>query len=286
MPTAIFDTMRAQGHRHASHHPYDAFTPVVDLVEQAAPGSPGHRDQATTLYRTSGASPRPCGRSWKRRATLQARHGPGRAQGAGLTEANNIQSGEAAGGGGGPRRLRARRTQDPLQEAVPRRPPRGPNDEALRPPCDRQLQSADRAALLGSELTLPRGAEKSPAKSAIFFNTLTGFGRSPKFQRLLVAPFNLHQGIRGDSSPGEAANAVPQRKARAHPLQDERSGGQGHHRRALRGFPGRRADRPDRPRRLLPGSRGQGALFIARTSTCAVTWWSRYLEHAARCTSF
>ena len=41
----------------------------------------------------------------------------------------------------------------------------------------------------------------------------------------------------------------------ADPRQDERAGGSGHHRRALRGLAGRRADRPDRARHLLPPSR-------------------------------
>jgi polyphosphate kinase len=48
---------------------------------------------------------------------------------------------------------------------------------------------------------------------AQLFNSLTGFGRSPEFKHLLVAPFNLHSRIQ-DHIAAEAANAAAGKPAR------------------------------------------------------------------------
>ena len=48
---------------------------------------------------------------------------------------------------------------------------------------------------------------------AQLFNTLTGFGRTPEFKHMLVAPFNMHSRIQ-ELIAGEAANAAAGKPAR------------------------------------------------------------------------
>ena len=74
------------------------------------------------------------------RRARQAGRRPGRDQGP-LRRGGEHRLGAQAGAGGRPRRVRARRAEDPLQGG-PRRPPRGHGPPPLRPHRHRQLQPA------------------------------------------------------------------------------------------------------------------------------------------------
>ena len=76
------------------------------------------------------------------------------------------------------------------------------------------------------------------------------------YRQMLVAPRYMRERFLADDPPRDRAPAGGPR--RAHPRQDERAGGSRHHRGALRGVARRGADRPDRPRHLLPAARRAG----------------------------
>ena len=82
------------------------------------------------------------------------------------------------------------------------------------------------------------------------FNVLTGFASPAGYRKLIIAPRGHAGPLPRDDPAGDRARA--RRAARADHGQDERPGGPGHHLGAVRGVPGRRADRPDRARHLLP----------------------------------
>ena len=171
------------------HHPYDSFTPVVEFIEQAA-RDPQVFAIKQTLYRTSGDSPiikalkeaSLNGKQVTALVELKAR----------FDEANNIQWARE------------------LEEAdvhvvyglthlkahckcclVVRREPEG-----LKRYC--HLGSGNynpKTAKLYSDLSFLTSHEEMTKEIADLFNTLTGFARSPNFQILKVAPFNLHKDI-------------------------------------------------------------------------------------------
>jgi polyphosphate kinase len=70
-----------------------------------------------------------------------------------------------------------------------------------------------RTARLYTDLSFFTARQEITADVANLFNALTGFGRAPEFQHLLVAPFNLHQRI-NDLIRIETANAAAGRPAR------------------------------------------------------------------------
>jgi polyphosphate kinase len=171
------------------HHPYDSFTPVVDFIEQAA-RDPQVFAIKQTLYRTSGDSPiikalkeaSLNGKQVTALVELKAR----------FDEANNIQWARE------------------LEEAdvhvvyglahlkthckcclVVRREPDG-----LKRYC--HLGSGNynpKTARLYTDISFLTSSEEMTKEVADLFNTLTGFARSPNFQILKVAPFNLHTEI-------------------------------------------------------------------------------------------
>jgi polyphosphate kinase len=201
----IFDMLRAQDVM--LHHPYDAFTPVVDFVEHAA-RDPQVFAIKQTLYRTSGDSPivralMEASRNGKQVTALvelKAR----------FDEANNIQW--------------ARQLEDAGVHVV-----YGLIGHKTHCKCSlvvrREGNGLRRYAHLGTGNYNPRTAklytdlsyftsrEALTADVANLFNSLTGFSRSPEFEHLLVAPFNLHRRMQ-ELIQREADNAAAGRPAR------------------------------------------------------------------------
>ena len=184
-PERIFTAIREQDI--LLHHPYDSFTPVSDFVEQAA-RDPQVFALKQTLYRTSGDSPivrslieaSRNGKQVTALVELKAR----------FDEANNIQWArqlEEAGvhvvyGMGGLKihckcSLVVRREGQALRHYV-------------------HLGTGNynqRTARSYTDFSFFTVREHITREVANLFNALTGFGRSPVFNHLLVAPFNLHQ---------------------------------------------------------------------------------------------
>ncbi len=201
----IFDTLRAQDVM--LHHPYDAFTPVVDFVEQAA-RDPQVFAIKQTLYRTSGDSPivralieaSRNGKQVTALVELKAR----------FDEANNIQW--------------ARQLEDAGVHVV-----YGLVGHKTHCKCSlvvrREGRGLRRYAHLGTGNYNPRTArlytdlsyftsrESLTEDVANLFNSLTGFSRSPDFRYLLVAPFTLHGRIQ-ELIQQETENAAAGRPAR------------------------------------------------------------------------
>ncbi len=171
------------------HHPYDSFTPVVEFIEQAA-RDPQVFAIKQTLYRTSGDSPiinalkeaSLNGKQVTALVELKAR----------FDEANNIQWARE------------------LEEAdvhvvyglthlkthckcclVVRREPDGLKRYAHLGTGNYNPKTARLYTDL-SYLTMRADITK---EAADLFNSLTGFARSPRFNVLKVAPFNLHEDI-------------------------------------------------------------------------------------------
>ncbi|MDQ5980224.1 MAG: polyphosphate kinase, partial [Verrucomicrobiota bacterium] len=70
-----------------------------------------------------------------------------------------------------------------------------------------------KTARLYTDLSLLTCNAEITAEVAQLFNSLTGFGRSPEFKHLMVAPFNLHSRIQ-ELIANEAANAAAGKPAR------------------------------------------------------------------------
>ncbi|MSU66048.1 MAG: polyphosphate kinase 1 [Opitutus sp.] len=192
----IFETLRQQDV--LLHHPYDAFAPVVDFVEQAA-RDPQVVALKQTFYRTSGDSPlvralieaSQNGKQVTALVELKAR----------FDEANNIQWAKQLEEAGvhvvyG---LLGHKTHCKMCLVVRR--------EGRRMVHYAHLGTGNynpRTARYYTDLSYFTARLNITRDVAQLFNTLTGFGRSPRFQHLLVAPYDLHQRL----------NALIQREAR------------------------------------------------------------------------
>jgi len=189
------------------HHPYEAFTPVVEFVDQAA-RDPDVLAIKQTLYRTSGDSPvvralidaSLAGKQVTALVELMAR----------FDEANNIKWARELEEAGvhvvyG---LVGHKTHCKCCLVVRR------EGSELR----RYLHLGTgnynpKTARLYTDISLLTCREHLAAEVAQLFNTLTGLGRTPEFQHLLVAPFNLHSRTQ-ELIAAETANAAAGKPAR------------------------------------------------------------------------
>lgn len=204
-PQKIFETLRKQDVM--LHHPYDAFTPVVDFVEQAA-RDPQVFAIKQTLYRTSGDSPivralieaSLNGKQVTALVELKAR----------FDEANNIEWARQLEEAGvhvvyG---LIGHKTHCKLCLVV--------RHEGKRMKHYAHLGTGNynpKTARLYTDLSCFTSKAKLTGEVAHVFNSLTGFGRSPTFRHLLVAPFNLHRRI-NELIARETRNAAAGKPAR------------------------------------------------------------------------
>ncbi len=202
---SIFDAIRER--EILLHHPYDAFTPVVDFIDQAA-RDPEVFAIKQTLYRTSGDSPvvralmdaSTNGKQVTALVELKAR----------FDEANNIhwaRQMEEAGvhvvyG------LIGHKTHCKCCLVVRR------EGGAMKRYIHLGTGNYNpKTARLYTDISLLTASESLGEEVAQLFNTLTGAGRTPEFKRLLVAPFNLHARIQ-ELIAREAANAAAGKPAR------------------------------------------------------------------------
>ncbi len=189
------------------HHPYESFAPVVEFVKQAA-NDPDVFAIKQTLYRTSGDSPivkalmtaALKGKQVTAMVELKAR----------FDEAANIQW--------------ARQMEEVGVHVVY-------GLSGLKTHCKcclvvrREKTGLKRYAHLGTgnynhhtarlytDFSLFTVNPKITSDVANLFNSLTGFSRSPRFKKLLVAPFNLHKRLLGLARQ-EIENARAGKKAR------------------------------------------------------------------------
>ena len=186
-PSRIFEALRAQDV--LLHHPYDSFQPVVDFVEQAA-RDPQVFAIKQTFYRTSGDSPlvralieaSQNGKQVTALVELKAR----------FDEANNIQWAKQLEEAGvhvvyG---LVGHKTHCKMCLVVRR--------EGRRMRHYAHLGTGNynpRTARYYTDLSHFTARADITHDVGQLFNTLTGFGRSPKFRHLLVAPYSLHRRI-------------------------------------------------------------------------------------------
>lgn len=189
------------------HHPYDAFTPVVEFIEAAA-RDPEVLAIKQTLYRTSGDSPivralsaaSLAGKQVTALVEVMAR----------FDEANNIKWARELEEAGvhvvyG---LVGHKTHCKCCLVVRR------EGQELRRYVHLGTGNYNpRTARLYTDLSLLTVRADLTSEVAQLFNTLTGHGRTPEFKRLLVAPFNLHGRIQ-ELIAAEAAHARAGRPAR------------------------------------------------------------------------
>ncbi len=189
------------------HHPYDSFNPVVEFVQQAA-RDPGVLAIKQTLYRTSGDSPiigalidaSRNGKQVTALVELKAR----------FDEANNIQWARQLEEAGvhvvyG---LIGHKTHCKVAMVVRQEP------DGLRRYVHLGTGNYNpKTARLYTDLSLLTCNADIAAEVAQLFNSLTGFGRSPEFKHLIVAPFNLHSRIQ-ELIATEALNAAAGKPAR------------------------------------------------------------------------
>ena len=189
------------------HHPYDAFTPIVEFVEQAA-RDPDVLAIKQTLYRTSGDSPivqalidaSISGKQVTALVELMAR----------FDEANNIKWARELEEAGvhvvyG---LVGHKTHCKCCLVIRRE-----GGELRRYLHLGTGNYNPKTARLYTDISLLTCRPELAAEVADLFNALTGLGRSPEFQHLLVAPFNLHPRIQ-ELITAEAARAAAGRPAR------------------------------------------------------------------------
>ena len=186
-PSRIFEALRAQDI--LLHHPYDSFQPVVDFVEQAA-RDPQVFAIKQTFYRTSGDSPlvralieaSQNGKQVTALVELKAR----------FDEANNIQWAKQLEEAGvhvvyG---LVGHKTHCKMCLVVRR--------EGRRMRHYAHLGTGNynpRTARYYTDLSHFTARADITHDVGQLFNTLTGFGRSPKFRHLPAAPYSLHRRI-------------------------------------------------------------------------------------------
>jgi polyphosphate kinase len=189
------------------HHPYESFNPVVEFVQQAA-RDPGVLAIKQTLYRTSGDSPIigaliEASRNAKQVTALvelKAR----------FDEANNIKWAKELEEAGvhvvfG---LVGHKTHCKCSMVVRQEP------DGIRRYVHLGTGNYNpKTARLYTDLSLLTCNPEITAEVAQLFNSLTGFGRSPEFKHLIVAPFNLHSRIQ-ELIATEAANAAAGKPAR------------------------------------------------------------------------
>ncbi|HEX2852970.1 MAG TPA: polyphosphate kinase 1 [Opitutaceae bacterium] len=204
-PAQIFEALRTQDV--LLHHPYDAFTPVVEFVETAA-RDPQVFAIKQTFYRTSGDSPlvralieaSKNGKQVTALVELKAR----------FDEANNIQWARQLEEAGvhvvyG---LVGHKTHCKLCLVVRR--------EGKRMRHYAHLGTGNynpRTARLYTDLSYFTARATLTEDVAKLFNALTGYGRSPDFKHLIVAPFNLHRRI-SELIAREATHAKAGKSAR------------------------------------------------------------------------
>ena len=187
-PARVFDTLRDRDV--LLHHPYDSFQPVVDFVEQAA-RDPRVLAIKQTLYRTSGDSPfvralieaSRNGKQVTALVELKAR----------FDEANNIQWARQLEEAGvhvvyG---LVGHKTHCKVALVVRRE-----SDGKLRRYAHLGTGNYNpRTARIYTDLSHFTSRPELTADAANLFNALTGFGRAPDFEHLLVAPYALHRRV-------------------------------------------------------------------------------------------
>ncbi|MBI2518465.1 MAG: polyphosphate kinase 1 [Opitutae bacterium] len=201
----LFETIRERDV--LLHHPYDSFAPVVEFIEQAA-HDPAVLAIKQTLYRTSGDSP-------VVRALIEASRNGKQVTAlvelkARFDEANNIKWARELEEAGvhvvyG---LVGHKTHCKCSLVIRHEP------DGLRRYAHLGTGNYNpKTARLYTDLSLLTARPELTAEVAQLFNTLTGFGRTPDFRHLLVAPFNLHARIQ-ELIAAEAANAAAGRPAR------------------------------------------------------------------------